>query len=80
MAAPRKRKRKMNTKGVVRVQYREGEDGFVIAECPDLPGCMSQGRTLSDARKNIRDAIEGWLEVHKGMGLPSPVSELIKIS
>ena len=37
-----------------------GEDGFWIAECPTLPGCISQGKTKTEARTNIREAIEGY--------------------
>lgn len=40
-----------------------GEDGYVVAECPTLPGCVSQGRAEDDAIRNIREAIVGWLEV-----------------
>ncbi len=40
----------------------EREDGWYIAECPALPGCVSQGRTLKEALKNIREAIELSLE------------------
>lgn len=40
----------------------EREDGWYIAECPALPGCVSQGRTLQEALKNIREAIELSLE------------------
>ncbi|CAN5165159.1 hypothetical protein BH20ACT13_BH20ACT13_05860 [soil metagenome] len=47
----------------VRVVIYPGEDGYVVAECPELPGCMSQGRTREDALVNIREAIEGWLGV-----------------
>jgi predicted RNase H-like HicB family nuclease len=64
----------------VRIQYRQGEDGWIIAECPDLPGCVSQGRTLSEARENIADAVDGWLQVHRDLGLTAPVFELIEVS
>ncbi len=40
----------------------EREDGWYIAECPALPGCVSQGHTLKEALKNIREAIELSLE------------------
>ena len=43
----------------VRVVMYPGEDGYVVAECPELPGCASQGRTRDDALENIREAIEG---------------------
>lgn len=42
-----------------------GEDDFLVAECPALPGCMSQGRTRDEALTNIREAIDGWLEVER---------------
>jgi predicted RNase H-like HicB family nuclease len=38
------------------------EAGFFVAEVPALPGCLSQGKTREEALKNIREAIEGWLE------------------
>jgi len=39
-----------------------GEDGFWIAECPSLPGCISQGNTKEDALKNIKQAIDLYIE------------------
>jgi predicted RNase H-like HicB family nuclease len=45
------------------VIVQPGEDGFYIAECPALPGCMTQGRTEKEALKNIKEAITVWLEV-----------------
>ena len=50
-----------------------GEDEFWIAECPSLPGCVSQGKTREEAITNIRDAIEGYVAVLKEDGLPIPV-------
>lgn len=46
------------------VIYR-GEDGYWVAECPSLPGCVSQGKTKAEAIANIREAIEGWIETAK---------------
>jgi len=37
-----------------------GEDGYWVAECTTLPGCISQGKTKAKARANIREAIEGY--------------------
>ncbi|ABI68844.1 type II toxin-antitoxin system HicB family antitoxin [Syntrophomonas wolfei] len=39
-----------------------GEDGWIIAECPVLPGCISQGKTKEEVLDNIREAAELWLE------------------
>jgi predicted RNase H-like HicB family nuclease len=38
-----------------------GEDGFCLAECPSLPGCISQGETRAEAVANIREAIEAYI-------------------
>jgi len=39
-----------------------GEDGFIVAECPTLPGCVTQGKAEDEALRNAREAIAGWLE------------------
>ena len=46
------------------------EDGVWIAECPSIPGCVSQGDTKDEAIANIRDAIALCLEVRAEQGLP----------
>ena len=38
-----------------------GEDGYWVAECPSLPGCISQGKIKAEAIKNIREAIEVYV-------------------
>jgi predicted RNase H-like HicB family nuclease len=38
-----------------------GEDEFWVAECPSLPGCISQGRTREEAIENIREAVQGYI-------------------
>ncbi len=51
---------------------KPGEDGFWLAECPSLPGCISQGRSKVEAIQNIKEAIQGYLEVLKQDGSPVP--------
>jgi predicted RNase H-like HicB family nuclease len=46
------------------------EDGAWIAECPAIPGCVSQGQTREEALVNIREAIGLCLEVRAERGLP----------
>lgn len=46
-----------------KVLISEGEDGWLVVECPSLPGCISQGRTIEEALENIKDAIQGCLDV-----------------
>jgi predicted RNase H-like HicB family nuclease len=45
------------------VILEQGEDGYIVVECPSLPGCVSQGKTEEEALANIKEAIELWLEV-----------------
>ncbi len=40
-----------------------GDDGYIIAECLEIPGCLSQGKTKKEALENIQDAIRGCLSV-----------------
>ena len=49
-----------------------GEDGFWVAECPSLPGCVSQGESREAAVANIREAIEGYVLALQDDGLPVP--------
>ena len=49
-----------------------GEDGFWVAECPSLPGCISQGETKEAAVANFREAIEGYVLSLVEDGLPVP--------
>jgi len=39
------------------ILVEKDEDGFYVAECPVLEGCYSQGKTLDEALKNIREVI-----------------------
>jgi predicted RNase H-like HicB family nuclease len=49
------------------------EDGVWIAECPAIPGCVSQGDTRDQAIANVRDAIRLCLEVRAEKGMPLTV-------
>ena len=49
------------------------EDGIWVAECPSIPGCVSQGKTKPEAIKNIKEAIALCLEVRAERGLPLTV-------
>ena len=49
-----------------------GEDQYWVAECPGLPGCISQGKTKDDAISNIREAIEGYIAALEEDHLPVP--------
>jgi predicted RNase H-like HicB family nuclease len=46
---------------IFHVRLEQAEDGWLVAECPALPGCVSQGRDQEEALENIKEAITGWL-------------------
>ncbi|MBN2239381.1 MAG: type II toxin-antitoxin system HicB family antitoxin [Dehalococcoidales bacterium] len=54
------------------VTFEQDEDGFIVAGCPALPGCYSQGKTREEAVKNIREAIQGYVASLKKHGEPIP--------
>lgn len=43
------------------VVFEHAEDGWIVAECPALPGCVSQGKNEEEALENIKEAITAWL-------------------
>ena len=49
------------------------EDGTWVAECPSIPGCISQGKTRDEALANVRDAIRACLQVRAERGMPLTV-------
>jgi predicted RNase H-like HicB family nuclease len=65
--------------GKYRVIVEPDEDGVYVAEVPALPGCISQGRTRTEAIENIKEAIAVYLESLDAHGepIPPPISEEI---
>ena len=57
------------------VMLYPGESGYWVAECPRLPGCISQEKTKEDAIHNIREAIEGYILAlqEDGLTVPFPI-------
>jgi len=49
-----------------------GKDGYWVAECPSLPGCISQGKTKEEAIANVKEAIRGYIAALEEDGLPVP--------
>jgi antitoxin HicB len=62
-----------------RVTIESDEDGVFVAECPALPGCISQGKTRDETMANIRDATLGYVESLKKHGepIPNPVTAMV---
>ena len=59
-----------------------GEDSSWVAECPSLPGCISQGETREEAILNIREAIEGYIAAleEDGLQVPEERFELLTVA
>lgn len=63
----------------LRVIVHPAEEGGFWAEVPALPGCVSQGETLTETLANIREAAEGWLEVADDRATHDADSQLAEI-
>ena len=65
-----------------KVFFTKGEDGYVVAECPAIFGCISQGETIEEAKKNIKEAIELCLECYKedNEKIPEDTTKIAEIS
>jgi len=66
-----------------RIFIEQDEDGIFVAECPSLPGCISQGKTRKEAIENVQDAIRGYLESLDKNNEPVPLSideEIVEVA
>jgi predicted RNase H-like HicB family nuclease len=59
-----------------------GEDNYIVAEVPSLPGVVSQGKTRTEALENIREAVSLHVEVliERGLPVPEDETELVEIA
>jgi len=59
-----------------------GEDCYWIAECPSLPGCISQGKTKNEALNNIKEAIDAYVAalIDDGLSIPEDRFEAILVA
>ena len=61
------------------IMYWSKEDGAVIAEVPELPGCMADGVDYNEALSSIQLVIGEWIATAKSLGrdIPSPIGKLM---
>jgi len=59
-----------------RVIIEKDEDGVFVARVPDLPGCATEGKTRRELMKNVREAIQAYLEALKEHGDPVPIETM----
>ncbi len=55
-----------------RVIIEKDEEGIMFARVPDLPGCATEGKTRMELMKNLKEAIQSYLEAIKEHGEPVP--------
>jgi predicted RNase H-like HicB family nuclease len=60
---------------IFHITLEQAEDGWIIAECPALPGCVSQGRDEKEAIENIKEAITAWLWAEDQKALSSVTNQ-----
>ena len=56
------------------VTLERDETGMIVAECPSIPGCVSQGKTEAEAMANIREAIQACIEARAANGMPLTIA------
>ncbi len=56
------------------VTLERDETGMIVAECPSIPGCVSQGRSEEEALVNVREAIRACIEARAASGMPLTVA------
>ena len=62
-----------------RVIIEKDEDGMFVAKVPDLPGCATEGKTRAELMKNVKEAIQTYIEAFKEHGEPVPI-ETVQVS
>jgi len=55
------------------ITLERDETGMIVAECPSIPGCVSQGKTEEEALENIREAVQACIEARAEAGMPLTV-------
>ena len=64
----------------VKAIVHPAEEGGFWAEVPAMPGCVTQGETLDEVRKNLREAIAGWLEGGEPSGEPTAEDQVLELA
>lgn len=64
----------------IRAIVHKAEEGGFWAEVPALPGCVTQGETLREIRKNLKEAIALWLEAGQEGRTPTPEDQVLELA
>ncbi|MGA9382625.1 MAG: type II toxin-antitoxin system HicB family antitoxin [Phormidium sp.] len=64
----------------IRAIIHPAEEGGYWAEVPALPGCITEGNTIEEVMANLKDAIEGWLEVANSREAIASTDQIVEIA
>ncbi len=64
----------------IRAIIHPAEEGGYWAEVPALPGCITEGDTMEEVVANLKDAIEGWLDVANSRNAIEPTDQIVEIA
>ncbi|MEH1999803.1 MAG: type II toxin-antitoxin system HicB family antitoxin [Nostoc sp.] len=64
----------------IRAIIHPAEEGGYWAEVPTLPGCITEGDTIEEVMANLKDAIEGWLEVANSRNAIESTDQVVEIA
>ncbi|MEH2061450.1 MAG: type II toxin-antitoxin system HicB family antitoxin [Nostoc sp.] len=64
----------------IRAIIHPAEEGGYWAEVPALPGCITEGHTIEEVMANLKDAIEGWLEVANSRNAIESTEQVVEIA
>ena len=64
----------------IKAIIHQAEEGGYWAEVPALPGCITEGDTMEEVLANLKDAIEGWLEVANNSQSVESTDQVVEIA
>lgn len=64
----------------IRAIIHPAEEGGYWAEVPALPGCITEGDTMEEVMANLKDAIEGWLDVANNCDVVESTDQVVEIA
>ena len=64
----------------IKAVIHSAEEGGYWAEVPALPGCITEGETIDEVMANLKDAIEGWLDVANSRQMPQVNDRIVEIA
>jgi len=64
----------------IKTVIHSAEEGGYWAEVPALPGCITEGETIDEVMANLKDAIEGWLDVANSRQMPQVNDRIVEIA